>query len=102
VPSPVNPSQMTRNSSSEEPCTNIEHLRILAEFLSDHGQAGSYRFVRRSNALTVSDSRIVGHPEVIFEPDLAYAVGWKDGRKQCWGHRGDKKKVFGDGPGAVN
>jgi hypothetical protein len=43
-----------------------------------------------------------GNPEVIFEPDLAYAVGWKDGRKQCWGHRGDKKKVFGDGPGAVN
>lgn len=45
------------------------------------------------------NSRMVSHPEVIFEPDLAaYAVGWKDGRKQCWGHRGDKKKVFGDGP----
>jgi hypothetical protein len=45
---------------------------------------------------------MVGNPDVIFEPDLAYAVGWKDGRKPCWGHPGDKKKVFGDGPGAVN
>jgi len=35
---------MTRNSSSEEPCTTI--WGIVAEFLSD-GQPGSYQLARR-------------------------------------------------------
>ena len=45
---------------------------------------------------------LLRHENLRFGPDLASAGAWKDGRKQYWGHRGDKKKVFGDGPAAVN
>ncbi len=45
--------------------------------------------------------RIVGYPEVIFEPDLAYAVGWKDG-SNVGDIVGTRKGCLGMDPGAAN